>query len=154
MQIQLRVNNESYLIDAENDEPLLWALRDSCELAGPKYGCGAALCGACTVLVDGKPVRSCVFPAAQAVGKDITTIEGLATGAQLHPVQQAWLDENVPQCGYCQCGQIMSAVALLKAVPQPTEEQVHRAMSGNLCRCGTYPRILRAIFRASGRSHA
>ncbi len=153
MQIQLQVNNEVHVVDAEADEPLLWVLRDSCDIAGPKFGCGAALCGACTVLVDGVAVRACVYPAVEAVGKEVTTIEGLATGDSLHPLQEAWIAESVPQCGYCQCGQIMTAAALLNKVAKPTEEQIELAMSGNLCRCGTYPRIVKAIFRATGRTY-
>ncbi len=153
MQIQLQVNKEPMVIEVESDEPLLWALRDSCGLNGPKYGCGAALCGSCTVLVDGQAIRSCVTPAAEVAGKSVTTIEGLSKDGKLHPVQEAWLQERVPQCGYCQCGQIMSAVALLKKVPRPTEEQIEVAMSGNICRCGTYPRIVKAILRASEANH-
>lgn len=150
MQIQLQVNKETMVVEVERDEPLLWVLRDACGLNGPKFGCGAALCGSCTVLVDGQAIRSCVTPAVEVVGKSVTTIEGLAKDGKLHPVQEAWLQEKVPQCGYCQCGQIMAAVALLKKVPQPSEEQIALAMSGNICRCGTYPRIVKAIQRASG----
>ncbi len=153
MQIQLQVNKEVFVIDVEADEPLLWALRDSCGINGPKFGCGAALCGSCTVLVDGKAIRSCVTPAADVAGKAVTTIEGLSKDGKLHPVQEAWLQEKVPQCGYCQCGQIMSAVALLKKVPRPSEDQIEAAMSGNICRCGTYPRIVKAIKRASEANH-
>jgi isoquinoline 1-oxidoreductase subunit alpha len=153
VQIQLQVNKEVFVIDVEADEPLLWALRDSCGINGPKFGCGAALCGSCTVLVDGKAIRSCVTPAADVAGKAVTTIEGLSKDGKLHPVQEAWLQEKVPQCGYCQCGQIMSAVALLKKVPRPSEDQIEAAMSGNICRCGTYPRIVKAIKRASEANH-
>ncbi len=153
MQIQLQVNKEVFVIDVEADEPLLWALRDSCGISGPKFGCGAALCGSCTVLIDGQAIRSCVTPAADVAGRAVTTIEGLSKDGKLHPVQEAWLKENVPQCGYCQCGQIMAAVALLKKVPHPNEDQIEAAMSGNICRCGTYPRIVKAIKRASEASH-
>jgi len=153
VQIQLQVNKEVFVIDVEADEPLLWALRDSCGINGPKFGCGAALCGSCTVLIDGQAVRSCVTPAADVVGKAVTTIEGLSKNGKLHPVQEAWIKEKVPQCGYCQCGQIMAAVALLKKVQRPNEDQIEAAMSGNICRCGTYPRIVKAIKRASEASH-
>jgi isoquinoline 1-oxidoreductase alpha subunit len=153
VQIQFQVNKENVAIEVESDEPLLWALRDACGLNGPKFGCGAALCGSCTVLVDGQAIRSCVTPAADVAGKSVTTIEGLSKDGKLHPVQEAWLQEKVPQCGYCQCGQIMAAVALLKKVPKPNEEQIEAAMSGNICRCGTYPRIVKAIRRASEASH-
>jgi isoquinoline 1-oxidoreductase alpha subunit len=153
VQIQFQVNKENVAIEVESDEPLLWALRDACGLNGPKFGCGAALCGSCTVLVDGQAIRSCVTPAADVAGKSVTTIEGLSKDGKLHPVQEAWLQEKVPQCGYCQCGQIMAAVALLKKVPKPSEEQIEAAMSGNICRCGTYPRIVKAIRRASEASH-
>jgi isoquinoline 1-oxidoreductase alpha subunit len=153
MQIPLQVNKEAMVIEVERDEPLLWALRDACGLNGPKFGCGAALCGSCTVLVDGQAVRSCVTPAVEVAGKSVTTIEGLSKDGKLHPVQEAWLQEKVPQCGYCQCGQIMAAVALLKKVPKPTDDEIAVAMSGNICRCGTYPRIVKAIKRASGASN-
>jgi isoquinoline 1-oxidoreductase alpha subunit len=153
VQIRFQVNKENVAIEVESDEPLLWALRDACGLNGPKFGCGAALCGSCTVLVDGQAIRSCVTPAADVAGKSVTTIEGLSKDGKLHPVQEAWLQEKVPQCGYCQCGQIMAAVALLKKVPKPSEEQIEAAMSGNICRCGTYPRIVKAIRRASEASH-
>ena len=127
--------------------PLLWALRNEIGLTGTKYGCGIAQCGACTVLVDGKPVRSCVLPVSGAEGKTITTIEGLATEGRPHPVQEAWVAEDVPQCGYCQSGQILSAVALLKQKPQPTDADINTIT--NICRCGTYVRVRRAIHRAS-----
>jgi aerobic-type carbon monoxide dehydrogenase small subunit (CoxS/CutS family) len=126
-------------------------LRDTLHLTGTKYGCGIARCGACTVLLDGMAIRSCVTPIAQVTGRSIVTIEGLGGRDGLHPIQQAWLDENVPQCGYCQSGQIMSAVALLARQPSPADPDISRAMSGNLCRCGTYPRIKRAIKRAAQR---
>ena len=146
--MRLTVNGAAIEIDAEPEMPLLWALRDKAGILGPKFGCGIAACGACTVLVDGEPVRSCVIPIGQVSG-EVTTIDGLADGDTLHAVQQAWLDEQVAQCGYCQAGQIMSAVALLKWTPNPTDEDIDNAMAGNLCRCGTYPRIRAAIKRAA-----
>jgi isoquinoline 1-oxidoreductase alpha subunit len=147
--MRLNVNGTPMDIDADPEMPLLWALRDLAGVLGPKFGCGIAACGACTVLVDGAPVRSCALPVGMVEG-DVTTIEGLsgADGA-LSPVQQAWLDEQVAQCGYCQAGQIMSAHALLEEIPDPTDEDIDNAMGGNLCRCGTYPRIRAAIKRAS-----
>ena len=144
----LTVNGNALEINADPDMPLLWALRDLAGIMGPKFGCGIAMCGACTVHIDGQPVRSCVTPVSDATG-DITTIEGLASNGKLHPVQQAWLDEQVAQCGYCQSGQIMSAVALLEQTPDPTDAEIDEAMGGNLCRCGTYPRIRAAIKRAA-----
>lgn len=147
--MKLKVNGKSSDVDVPADVPLLWVLREELELTGTKYGCGAALCGACTVLVDGNARRSCVTACGDAVGHDITTVEGLATGGVLHAVQQAWIEENVPQCGYCQSGQIISAVALLARRPQPTDDDIDAVMSANLCRCGTYPRIRRAIVRAA-----
>ena len=146
--MRLTVNGAAIEIDAEPEMPLLWALRDKAGILGPKFGCGIAACGACTVLVDGEPVRSCVIPIGQVSG-EVTTIDGLADGDTLHAVQQAWLDEQVAQCGYCQAGQIMSAVALLEWTPNPTDEDIDNAMAGNLCRCGTYPRIRAAIKRAA-----
>ena len=146
--MRLTVNGEAIEIDAEPDMPLLWALRDLAGIMGPKFGCGIAACGACTVLVDGAPVRACVLPVGQVDGA-VTTIEGLASEDGLDRVQQAWIDEQVPQCGYCQAGQIMSAWALLKEVPNPTDTDIDNAMAGNLCRCGTYPRIRAAIKRAA-----
>lgn len=147
----LTVNGTKVEVDVADDTPLLWVLRDTLGMTGTKFGCGIMQCGACTVHLDGRPVRSCVTRVEQAVDREVTTIEGLAEGDRLHPVQEAWLELQVPQCGYCQSGQIMSAVALLRAVPEPTREQIDRAMSGNLCRCGTYPRIRRAIAHASQR---
>jgi isoquinoline 1-oxidoreductase subunit alpha len=149
--IELVVNREKRELDVEPDMPLLWVLREVCGLTGTKFGCGVALCGACTVHVDGEPVRACVTPVEECAGRSVTTIEGLGEGAAaaLHPVQAAWIAENVPQCGYCQAGQIMSAVALLAANPSPTDEDVDSVMAANLCRCGTYPRIRRAIQRAA-----
>ena len=146
--MRLIVNGKPLDIDVEPEMPLLWALRDVAGILGPKFGCGIAACGACTVLVDGEPVRSCSLPVGMAEG-EIVTIEGLAPEGELHPVQQAWLEEQVAQCGYCQAGQIMSAVALLDAIAQPTDDDIDNAMGGNLCRCGTYPRIRAAIHRAA-----
>jgi len=144
---RLTVNGKLYTLDIEPKMPLLWALRNEIGLTGTKYGCGIAQCGACTVLVDGKAVRSCVLPVSGAEGKAITTIEGLATDGKPHPVQEAWVAEDVPQCGYCQSGQIMSAVALLKQRPQPTDADINTIT--NICRCGTYVRVRRAIHRAA-----
>ena len=146
--IKLTVNNKSYEVDASPDMPLLWAIRDMVGLTGTKFGCGMAQCGACTVHVDGVPVRSCSFPVAAAAGKKITTIEGLSEIVGL-AVQNAWIELQVPQCGYCQSGQIMSATALLKSKPNPTDADIDTAMQGNLCRCGTYQRVRSAIHRAS-----
>ena len=146
--IKLTVNNKSYEVDASPDMPLLWAIRDMVGLTGTKFGCGMAQCGACTVHVDGTPVRSCSFPVAAAAGKKITTIEGLSEKVGL-AVQSAWIELQVPQCGYCQSGQIMSATALLKSKPNPTDADIDTAMQGNLCRCGTYQRVRTAIHRAS-----
>jgi isoquinoline 1-oxidoreductase subunit alpha len=146
--ITLQINGKQHQLEADPAMPLLWALRDLLGLTGTKYSCGIAVCGACTVLVEGKPVRSCVTPVSAVSGKAITTIEGLSADRS-HPVQQAWLEEQVPQCGYCQSGQIMSAVALLNSKPQPTDADIDAAMSGVLCRCGTYPRIRKAIKRAA-----
>lgn len=142
------VNGRSHTVTVAADTPLLWVLRDSIGLTGTKFGCGMGQCGACTVHLDGKAVRSCMTPITAASGRKVTTIEGLATehGHRLH---QAWVEEDVPQCGYCQSGQIMSAAALLAAHPKPTDDDIDRAMSGNICRCGTYGRIRSAIHRAS-----
>jgi isoquinoline 1-oxidoreductase subunit alpha len=147
--ITLRINGSERKVDVAPETPLLWVLRDTLELTGTKFGCGAGLCGACTVHVDGEPVRSCSTPVSQAAAKNVTTIEGLSASGP-HLLQQAWIDEQVPQCGYCQTGQIMAAAALLAKTPQPTDDQIIQAMSGNLCRCGTYDRIRRAIHRAAG----
>ncbi len=144
----ITVNNQVRSVDAAADTPLLWVLRDHLSLTGTKYGCGIALCGACTVHVDGAAARSCVLPLRAVEGKSITTIEGLAKDRS-HPVQKAWLRIDVPQCGYCQSGHIMSAAALLKTNPQPTDGEIDAAMSGNICRCGTYPRIRKAIHLAA-----
>ncbi|MDE0952971.1 MAG: (2Fe-2S)-binding protein [Halioglobus sp.] len=143
--IELTVNNRPVALDVDPQMPLLWALRENLALTGTKFGCGIAQCGACTIHLDGVPVRACVTPVANAVGKQVTTIEGLAQGDQLHPVQQAWIDYQVPQCGYCQSGQIMSATALLASNPQPADDDIRAAMAGNICRCGMYSRIHKAI---------
>jgi len=145
--IALNVNGTRLQTDVGTDTPLLWVLRDHFKLTGTKFGCGEGLCGACTVLVDGHPYRSCITPVGDVQGKSITTIEGIPEN---HPVKQAWLAEEVSQCGYCQPGQIMSAVALLAQTPKPADADIDRAMTGNLCRCGTYGRIRRAIHAASG----
>lgn len=146
--IRFTLNNKAAEIDAEADTPLLWVLRDILNLTGTKFGCGMAQCGACTVHMDGQPIRSCVMPISAIEGKEITTIEGLPQDAS-HPVQQAWIEHNVPQCGYCQSGQIMSAVALLRDNPNPDDEAIDNHMQGNICRCGTYPRIKAAIKTAA-----
>ena len=145
----LLVNGKRHPVDVAPETPLLWVLRDSIGLTGTKFGCGVALCGACTVLVDGEAVRSCQLPAKEAVGKRITTIEGLASNGD-HPLQKAWAAEDVPQCGYCQSGQLMQAAALLAKKPHPTDADIDEAMRGVLCRCGTYNRIRRAVHAASG----
>jgi aerobic-type carbon monoxide dehydrogenase small subunit (CoxS/CutS family) len=146
--IHLVINNNSHEVEIAPDTPLLWVLRDQLNLTGTKYGCGMGLCGAFTVHLDGEAVRSCQTPVSAVGAKKITTIEGLSPD-NTHPVQQAWIAEQVPQCGYCQCGQIMSAAALLAKTPHPTDEQIESAMVGNLCRCGMYQRIRRAVRRAS-----
>ena len=145
--MKLNVNGKDIEIDAEPDMPLLWALRDLANIKGPKFGCGIAACGACTVLINGEPQRSCSVPVEDVDGP-IQTIDGLANGQELHPVQQAWVEEQVPQCGYCQSGQIMAAVALLEETANPSDEDINEAMT-NLCRCGTYPQIRSAIKRAA-----
>lgn len=151
--ISLTINGKKHNLDVEPEMPLLWAIRDFVGLKGTKFGCGMAQCGACTVHVDGVPTRSCVLPVQAVAGQKITTIEGIGTESNLHIVQQAWIEEQVPQCGYCQSGQIMSAVALLKDKPHPTDADIDIAMSGNLCRCGTYDRIRKAIHRAADGIH-
>ena len=145
---KLVVNGQSVEVDARPDMPLLWVLRDKLKLTGTKYGCGIAQCGACTVHVDGAAVRSCTLPVS-AVSGPVTTIEGLADGGNLHPLQTAWIEHDVPQCGYCQSGQIMSAAALLSTNAQPTDEDINGALAGNYCRCGTYIRIRAAIHTAA-----
>lgn len=145
---ELLVNNTRHTVDVPPDMPLLWVLRDVLGLTGTKYGCGKALCGACTVHLSGTPVRSCVLPVSAVVGQPITTIEGLDPQRN-HPLQRAWRELNVPQCGYCQAGQLMTAAALLRQNPAPTDEEIIAAMGGNLCRCGTYHRIRQAIHRAA-----
>jgi isoquinoline 1-oxidoreductase subunit alpha len=149
MTIKIRVNGGEHSLDVDPDMPLLWALRDVLGLTGTRYGCGEALCGACTVHLDGHAVRACVTPVRRADGKAVMTIEGLGRDG-LHPLQQAWLDLRVPQCGFCQAGQIMTAAALLAAKPRPSDEDIDASMAGNLCRCGTYTRIRSAIKRAAG----
>lgn len=146
--ITLNINGKTHTIDADPAMPLLWAIRDFVGLTGTKYGCGIAQCGACTVHLNGNPMRSCSLPVKAAVGKEITTIEGLSENNS-HPVQQAWIKEQVPQCGYCQSGQIMAAAALLKRVPHPTDKDIDTHMQGHICRCGTYVRIRKAIKTAS-----
>ena len=144
---ELKINGKNRLVDVEEDTPLLWVIRDTVGLTGTKYGCGIQQCGACTVLIGKRPVRSCGITVGEVAGKEITTIEGLSEDSK-HPVQMAWVEEQVPQCGYCQSGQIMAAVSLLERKPNPTDQEIDRAML-NLCRCGTYPRIRKAIHRAS-----
>jgi len=146
--ITLNVNGTTFELNVAPDTPLLWVLRENLGLTGTKYGCGISHCGACTVHINGEAVRSCATPVRSAVGKEIVTIEGLSRSG-LHPVQAAWMAEDVPQCGYCQPGQIMSAAALLARIPDPSDDDIDKAMSGNICRCGTYQRIRRAIHRAA-----
>ena len=148
MTTEVKLNGKTLSLDADPDMPLLWAIRDLAGMTGSKYGCGKALCGACTVHVDGQPVRSCSYPVSAVAGKSVTTIEGLSADGN-HPVQVAWRELNVAQCGYCQSGQIMSAVALLEKTPNPSDEEIDDAMSGNICRCGTYTRIRAAIHKAA-----
>ena len=144
--IELKINGKTHLVEIESETPLLWAIRDTVGLTGTKYGCGIEQCGACTVLIDKRPVRSCGITVGEVVDKNITTIEGLSSDSS-HPVQKAWITEQVPQCGYCQSGQILAAVSLLQRKPNPTDKDIDRSML-NLCRCGTYPRIKKAIRRA------
>ena len=146
--MKISVNGKSHTLDVEPEMPLLWALRDELDIKGPKFGCGIAQCGSCTVLLNGEPVRSCSYPVSGAAGQKVITIEGLADKGRLHAVQQAWIDHQVPQCGYCQGGQMLAAVALLKKKPKPTDEDIDAAMS-NICRCGTYARIRTAIHAAA-----
>jgi isoquinoline 1-oxidoreductase alpha subunit len=146
--MKLNVNGKNHTLDVEPEMPLLWALRDELDIKGPKFGCGIAQCGSCTVLLNGEPVRSCSYPVSGASGQKVITIEGLADKGRLHAVQQAWIGHQVPQCGYCQGGQMLAAVALLKKKPKPTDEDIDAAMS-NICRCGTYARIRTAIHAAA-----
>jgi isoquinoline 1-oxidoreductase subunit alpha len=146
--ISLTVNGTRHELDVSGDMPLLWVIRDALGLTGTKFGCGLAQCGACTVHLDGQPIRSCTTPVSSVAGRTVTTIEGLSPDAS-HALQRAWLEEQVPQCGYCQSGQLMSAAALLTKTPQPTDAEIDTALSGNICRCGTYQRIRRAIHRAA-----
>jgi isoquinoline 1-oxidoreductase alpha subunit len=146
--MKLTVNGRTHNLDVEGDTPLLWAIRDDVGLTGTKFGCGVGACGACTVLLDGEPTRSCVLPMSAVAGKSITTIEGLSADKS-HPVQKAWIAESVPQCGYCQSGMILAAAALLKRKPHPTDAEIDSAMT-NICRCGTYDRVRKAIHRAAG----
>jgi isoquinoline 1-oxidoreductase subunit alpha len=148
MAIQLIINGKTQSVDVPDEMPLLWVLRDTLGMTGTKFGCGMALCGACTVHIEGEPTRSCITPISSVAGKKITTIEGLSPDRS-HPVQRAWIEVDVPQCGYCQSGQIMSASALLAKTPKPTDAEIDEAMRGNICRCGTYLRIRQAIHRAS-----
>ncbi len=148
--ITLSVNGKSRSLDVEPDTPLLYVLRDNLALNGPKFGCGLAQCGACTVILDGKAVRSCSTPISRAAGRAVTTLEGLGTVAKPHPIQQAFIDEQAVQCGYCINGMIMTAKALLDAKPKPTDGEIRQALAGNLCRCGTHQRIVRAVKRAAG----
>jgi isoquinoline 1-oxidoreductase alpha subunit len=144
----LNVNKKNYNVDVDGDTPLLWVIREYLKLTGTKYGCGAGICGACTVLIDGRAARSCQIAVKDAINKKITTIEGIE---DTNPVKKAWIDEEVPQCGYCQPGQILQAISFLSENPHPTENQIKIAMSNNLCRCGTYPKIVTAIQKAAGR---
>jgi len=148
MATTLMINGTAYVLDVEPDMPLLWALRDHVGLTGTKYGCGIAQCGVCTVHVDGKAVRSCTTTVASVVGREVTTIEGLSPDSN-HPVQRAWVEHTVPQCGYCQSGQIMAVVALLASTPAPTDSEIDSALAGHLCRCGTYPRLRAAVHHAA-----
>ena len=150
--ISLRVNGKTRVVDTEPDVPLLYVLRNDLELNGPKFGCGMAQCGACTVLMDGNAIRSCVTPVSAVQNKPVTTLEGLGTTKKLHKIQQAFIDEQAAQCGYCINGMIMTTKALLDKTPKPTETEIKRALDGNLCRCGTHIRILRAVKRASGQT--
>ena len=151
--VKFTLNGQSKDIDVADDTPLLWVLRDTLGLTGTKFGCGIAICGACTVHIDGEPARACVTPVSAVAGKSITSIEGLSSDRS-HPVQKAWIELEVPQCGYCQSGQIMAATALLAKNPTPNDADIDAAMSGNICRCGTYPRIRKAIHRAAELSKA
>jgi len=147
--MELVVNQKHYRLLVDSDRRLLWVLRDELELTGTKYGCGEGQCGACTVLIDGAPLRSCMVRASAVAGKQITTIEGLAQNGKLHPLQEAFIQSDAMQCGYCTPGMIMSGVILLKKTPQPSEPEIRRALEGNICRCGTYPRIIKAVQMAA-----
>lgn len=149
MSIKLKINGVEQEVDADGEMPLLWVLRDLLGLTGTKYGCGEALCGACTVHLNGQPVRACVTPLSRAAGRTLTTIEGLSPDGN-HPLQRAWIELGVPQCGYCQAGQLMTAAALLERNPKPSDAEIDQSMAGNLCRCGTYTRIRAGIKRAAG----
>jgi isoquinoline 1-oxidoreductase alpha subunit len=149
MPLKINVNGSSHEVDVAPETPLLWVLRDTIGLTGTKFGCGKGLCGSCTVHLDGEAVRSCILPVSGVASKAVTTIEGLSADGS-HPLQKAWQEEQVPQCGYCQVGQLMTAAAFLRRTPRPTDAEIRGAMSGNLCRCGTYPRIERAIRRVAG----
>ena len=144
----LNVNGKTHQVDVDEDTPLIWVLRDSLDLKGTKYGCGVSLCGTCVVHIDGEPIKSCVYPVSASTGKSITTIEGLSEKGT-HPVQQAWIEHDVPQCGYCQAGQIMTAAAFLESNNNPSDSEIEEAMNGNLCRCGTYNRIKAAVKTAA-----
>ena len=152
--VTVRINGTAHTVDVAPDMPLLWVLRDVIGLTGTKFGCGMALCGACTVHVDGRPIRSCVTPVAAVTGKNVTTIEAIGATPSGKKIQEAWLDLDVVQCGYCQSGQIMSAAALLATKPHPTDADIDTALAGNICRCGTYPRIRAAIHQAAGNKSA
>lgn len=150
----LIINQKTYTVDADPDTPLLWVIRDTIGLTGTKFGCGKGLCGSCTIHLDGIAIRSCITPLASAIGRPITTIEGLGSESEPHPLQAAWLEHNVPQCGYCQPGQLMQASSLLDRNANPTEDEIKAAMAGNICRCGTYPRILKAIKQVAAQTDA
>lgn len=152
--MEFELNGKQVSLDLDPEMPLLWAIRDEIGLTGTKFGCGKGLCGACTVHLNGQAIRSCITPLAAIAGQSVTTIEGLSDSDNLHPVQQSWIDHNVPQCGYCQSGQLMSASALLATNANPSDEDIDAAMSGNICRCGTYPRIRKAIKQAAGQMQA
>ncbi|MGB3329348.1 MAG: (2Fe-2S)-binding protein [Thermomicrobiales bacterium] len=147
----IRINGQDQTVPVDDTATLLWVLRDDLKMKGTKYGCGMAECGACTVLIDGKPGRACITPLSAVVGKEITTIEGVGTEDKLHPVQQAWIEQQAPQCGYCQSGQILAAVSLLEGNPNPTDADIDEAMSNNICRCATYASIRAAIHAAAGK---
>ncbi|HTC33794.1 MAG TPA: (2Fe-2S)-binding protein [Bryobacteraceae bacterium] len=152
--MELVVNQKHYRLLVDGDRRLLWVLRDELELTGTKYGCGEGQCGACTVLVEGTPIRSCLTRVSAVAGKQITTIEGLAQNGKLHPLQQAFIDADAMQCGYCTPGMILSSVGLLKKTPHPSDPEIHRALEGNICRCGTYPRIIQAVQMAAANAGA